>query len=1228
MQRFFARRSGSPLTLLIATAAVFLLIPAAQAFAAPNAFVEFEGSGSGQVLPVPGEEEAAGNPEIECHWNGSEIDSGTPEAGKCETESFEEGAINILKIRGVADPGSELVGWEVIKGSPLVNLCKSEPATEVCGTNTLFGAEIKLKAKFESSGPALRKLNLSTSGTGSGGFECEDITEATAAAPCVDGDEFTEGDEVKVTPVEDTGSEFAEFNSENGGECTGTDPEGCTVTMSGERTVNARFDLEPEPFAESITGPGSLQCEDETAGGGFGACASSYPYGHTVKVKALPDTGAHQVSLSGSGSASGACSGSECSFAIHEASGAAAEFALDQETLTIGKTGSGTVQCEVNGGALGACPTSADYGSTIKLFASPDTGSELASLSGAGSAAGQCSFTAASGSCEFTLAEDSEVTVEFKLENEDAFSAAKTGSGTGTVQCEVDGGGLEACGSAPHGSTIKLLASPEPGSELASLSGAGSAAGECSFTAASGSCEFTLEEASSVTVGFDLEPEPFAESATGPGSLQCEDETAGGGFGACASSYPYGHTVKVKALPDTGAHQVSLSGSGSASASGACSGSECSFVIHEASGAAAEFALDQETLTIDKTGSGTVQCEVNGGALGACPTSADYGSTIKLLASPDTGSELASLSGAGSAAGECSFTAASGSCEFTLTADSEVTVEFNLENSSLTIAETGSGFGSVECEVDGGGLESCPTSIPNGSHGQGRGERRCGFRTGRHLGNRARHRAAPPPRCEFTLTEDSEVSVEFKLKSSLTIEESGNGFGSFQCDTGSGAEAVQGELPGRRDGHCHRHPRRKLGLHELERRMRRRQRQPLRSRPRRRQDRRGRLHAEESGAERRQGRHRYGHGGQLPGRDLLRRGLLALLRLRDRGHPHRLPRLDLRLNRLERLRRSARRPVQGEVDRRQECHGDLHAAYEGADVWKRSARARARSPATAAPAPPATPKAPRSPCTPTPTLGPPSSAGRAPAARAAATASSPWAATPRWPRPSKPTPPPPRRRPAATRASARPAPSPPAAPSGSAAAPSACAAMRGSSPATATAARPGACAARPSGSQGRPITSPAGRSAAAPVAREATHDRSLDHTQAFPRRCTARHGPRGSCRPTASPIERSSIMHAPNPVVRWVRPAVQSPVGWSAGSYCKEIDSETHCKAKRLGRPSATGPVAGHGRGLPSRARGPGLRRTQRLRRIRRQRLGRSASRPRRRGSRRESGNRMPLERQ
>ena len=87
-------------------------------------------------------------------------------------------------------------------------------------------------------------------------------------------------------------------------------------------------------------------------------------------------------------------------------------------------------------------------------------------------------------------------TLEFEL------TVSQVGTGTGTVECEFDGGGFGSCANPhPFGTEVTVKATADPGSELAALSGTESASG-----CAASPCTFTLKAASAITAEFNLEP--------------------------------------------------------------------------------------------------------------------------------------------------------------------------------------------------------------------------------------------------------------------------------------------------------------------------------------------------------------------------------------------------------------------------------------------------------------------------------------------------------------------------------------------------------------------------------------------------------------------------------------------------------------------------------------------------------------------------------------------------
>ncbi len=278
-----SRSSGAPkgrlrLVLLAATVAAFLLVPAAQALAVEPGFttVEIAGSGSGEVSSVGSTliEPMEGTPPIQCHYT-----SPGPATGECIAESTFEPELSVegVILRAVPAPGSEFGGWEIVgvghqfyyvsgegvcrkapgnaqtaeeesvSGSAFPSEAYeggSVPCLAESGENPEeFGGEVTVKVLFNKAFP----LNLTTSGGGSGSFECEIVGTGNKTS-CAS--EYGEGEQVAITPVAGGSSTFVEFNNENGGECSGAT---CTVTMSAAKTVNAAFNSTGPP-APTVTG--------------------------------------------------------------------------------------------------------------------------------------------------------------------------------------------------------------------------------------------------------------------------------------------------------------------------------------------------------------------------------------------------------------------------------------------------------------------------------------------------------------------------------------------------------------------------------------------------------------------------------------------------------------------------------------------------------------------------------------------------------------------------------------------------------------------------------------------------------------------------------------------------------------------------------------------------------------------------------------------------------------
>jgi hypothetical protein len=416
------------------------------------------------------------------------------------SEEYDHGTF--VTLSPTPDPGSVFVEW--------TDACTGSGACQV-----FMSAAKTVDAKFEP-GPTGPTLTVTSGGTGTGEVACE--VNGGSAEPCEK--TYEEGDELTLVPIADSGSEFAGFQNGTGSAigCAGIAP--CSFTITENSEVEAPFDLIDRTLtiSEGGTGTGSVQCD---TGSGPEACAGTYPDGTEVTLIPTADPGSEFGGFeNGTGSAAGCTGTSPCTFTIEADSEVDANFDLEQHTLIINETGTGTgnVQCKFNAGAAGACTSPQPDGTAVEVIASANGGSELTALSGTGSASGNC--TLGTGTCSFTLSADSSVTAEFspELTNPSTLTVFKGGNGEGTVTslaphtgiscapaCEEDEATFE------EGDTIELEESAQPGSVFAGWIG-------CRHIAASHKCEVTLtSEQVEVTAVF------MAEGPEGPQGEPGED---------------------------------------------------------------------------------------------------------------------------------------------------------------------------------------------------------------------------------------------------------------------------------------------------------------------------------------------------------------------------------------------------------------------------------------------------------------------------------------------------------------------------------------------------------------------------------------------------------------------------------------------------------------------------------------------------------------------------------
>jgi hypothetical protein len=264
-----------------------------------------------------------------------------------------------------------------------------------------------------------------------------------------------------------------------------------------------------------------------------------------------------------------------------------------------------------------------------------------------------------------------------------------TGSGTITsvpsgISCAVAGASASGSCSRDYdpGTRVTLTATP------AARSAFGGWAGACT---GAGSCQMTMSTARSVTAAFNALPSQFSLAVTrdGRGSGTITSSPAGIDCGtACSAPFDSATVVTLTA--------VSATGSVFAGWGGACTGAgTCQVTMAEAASVTATWDMQQFMLTIAPagSGSGTVTSSPDGLSCGsACSVAFDTGTVVTLTATPGSGSLFGGWGGA------CSGT---GTCQVTMSRARSVTVNWGLQQFTLTVTKAGTGSGSVISSPNG-----------------------------------------------------------------------------------------------------------------------------------------------------------------------------------------------------------------------------------------------------------------------------------------------------------------------------------------------------------------------------------------------------------------------------------------------------------------------------------------------------------------------------------------------
>ncbi|MBE7447929.1 MAG: hypothetical protein HS111_03260 [Kofleriaceae bacterium] len=472
-----------------------------------------------------------------------------------------------------------------------------------------------------------------------------------------------------------------------GGACSGTQPT-CAVTVAAATGVTATFTRASYTLTAARAGDGSGTIESSPAGITCGTdCAESYGYATAVTLTATPDAGSTFTGWSGGG-----CSGTAaCVVSVTAATTVTATFQADRVlTVSTSGNGAGTVTSAPGGiSCPGDCAEAYTHGSTVRLTATPTTGSTFTGWSGGG-----CSGT---GVCDVSMTAARSVQATFALTTH-TLTVSRAGNGAGTITSTPAGiaCGADCTETVTFGATLTLAAEAATGSTFTGWSGGG-----CSGT---DTCVVTVTAATTVTATFEAD-RTLQVTRAGTGSAYGRVTSSPGGIdcgASCSHAYPFGSLVTMTASVPIAAAATFTGWSG-----GGCSGAQatCTVPMNQAQSVTATFTIRQHTISVSVgggNGSGTVSSTPAGINAPADPAEAyPYGTTVTLAATAATGSNFAGWSGVGGCAGV-------GPCDVLVDGARTVTATFTLQRFTLGVTKTGT-------STSLGTVTSSPAGIACGS---------------------------------------------------------------------------------------------------------------------------------------------------------------------------------------------------------------------------------------------------------------------------------------------------------------------------------------------------------------------------------------------------------------------------------------------------------------------------------------------------------------------------------
>jgi hypothetical protein len=609
---------------------------------------------------------------------------------------------------------------------------------------TIGDTETDVRATF-----TLSKVTLTVTHTGdgtisgTGGISCAD---ASCAVP------VNYGSTVTLTAMPGADSDFASWTG-----CSSATGTTCVVSnFKAAATVNAVFTRKKIQVTIAHTGNGRITSVDGTVSCTMASCVVSVDSGASLSLTATADADSDFKSWSGCTTTSGAT----CSLtALTTATTVNATFAIKNASFVISKqgNGAGTVTATWAGGGnlnCGAvCSANIPQGTMVTVQGTPVAQSTLV-FSGPCTGAGTCQLTVPAGGTT-VVATFSLVKYPLTVQASGAGTVTGTGVSCTTFPCTT---------SLDSGTSIALTAAPAAEYLFSSWTG-------CSSTNGAICNVISINAATTVTAAFVKKKYPLTVQVSGNGTVTGSGVNCASA--SCVSNFDSGSTITLTANPGTDSDFKSWTGCTTAN------GATCTVSsIMAAATVTATFGLKNASFNISKggNGAGTVTATWAGGSLSCLPTcsaSIPLGTQVTVTATPQTGSFLATLSGAGCSTNPCTVTVATGGTTIAAT--------FTLNQYLLQVAVAGpTGTGSVASTapqgigINCGGTGSCSAQVNHGTVVTLAA-------TASGTGTFASWSGCPSPNgssCSLTVTAAATVTANFKRRQGAMCSVTGD------CSTG------------------------------------------------------------------------------------------------------------------------------------------------------------------------------------------------------------------------------------------------------------------------------------------------------------------------------------------------------------------------------------------------------------------------------------------------------------